>query len=187
MSVVPSRGARSRSAWGARGSGRLLSAVALVAHPWSFLLSISGFRQNSRRRSPRLPRTAAGEISVLRTAGTEPRSDLGLCRNPEPRTRRFFCPRRLLYGHVPDAPDRYTRRLRKSAAARLHGLPQLEGVALVLVGVRPFCLCGGYDHSRPRFARVGVRLARLSLARYRGLSLDHHASDDLRLDARFFP
>ena len=49
----------------------------------------------------------------------------------------FFCARRLRDGHVSDAPDRHARRLRRSGAARLHGVPELEGAAVVLARLRP--------------------------------------------------
>jgi len=55
------------------------------------------------------------------------------------------------------------------------------------VGVRPFFLGCGDDCAGSRNARLGVRLARLPLARHRGLSIDHHASDDLCADACFLP
>src|SRR6201746_577329 len=38
----------------------------------------------------------------------------------------------LCGGHVPDAPDRQPRRLRQSAAAGLHGVPELSETSVVL-------------------------------------------------------
>jgi len=64
---------------------------------------------------------------------------------------------------------------------------QLEGAALVLVGIRSFRLCGGNGRSCPRRACAGVRLASLPISRHRGLSVDHHAGDDIRADARLLP
>ena len=139
------------------------------------------------RRTARLPRAAVRQISLLRAPGAEPRSDLGLCRHPEPRPRRLLRARRLLHGHVPDAPDRHARRLRQSAAAGFHGVPQLEGAALVLVGLRPFRLGRGDGGAGARPARPGLRLARLPLARHRRLSVDHHPGDDLCAVARLLP
>ena len=77
------------------------------------------------------------QVHVLRDAGAGRRSDLGLLRHPEPRPRRVLLARRLRDGHVSDAPDRHARRLRRSGAARLHGVPELEGAALVLVRLQP--------------------------------------------------
>ncbi len=64
---------------------------------------------------------------------------------------------------------------------------QLEGAALVLVGLRPFRLCRGDGGAGAGPARLGVRLACLPLARHRRLSVDHHPGDDLRADARLLP
>ena len=63
--------------------------------------------------------------------------DLGLLRHPQPRPRRVLLARRLRDGHVPDAADRDARRLRRSGPARLHGVPELEGAAVVLVRLQP--------------------------------------------------
>ena len=72
------------------------------------------------------------QVPVLRDAGAGRRSDLGVLRHPEPRARGVLLARRLRDGHVSDAPDRPAGRLRRSGAARLHGVPELEGAALVL-------------------------------------------------------
>ena len=94
-------------------------------------------------RDPRLPRAAARQISVLRDAGAEPRPGLGLCRDLEPRPWRLLRPRRVCDGHVSDAPDRHPRRLSEPGIAGFHGVPELAGIAVVLVGLRPFRLCDG--------------------------------------------
>ena len=57
--------------------------------------------------------------------------DLGLHRHPVARPRPVLRARRLRDGHVPDAPDR-PRRQYQQRPAGLHGVPRLEGVALVL-------------------------------------------------------
>ncbi len=62
----------------------------------------------------------------------------GFCGILTPRPRRLLRARRLLHGHVPDAPDRHARRLRQSDPARLHGVPELQGAALVLARLRQF-------------------------------------------------
>ena len=80
----------------------------------------------------------------------------------------FFASRRLRDGDVPDARHRPGRRLRQPSAG-LHGLPRLEGAALVLVGVRVLRLaaamapwwCRAYspscsDGSRSARASTGV-------------------------------
>ena len=77
------------------------------------------------------------QVPVLRDAGAGRRSDLGLLRHPEPRPRGVLRARRLRDGHVSDAPDRHARRLRRSGPARLHGVPELEGAAVVLARLRP--------------------------------------------------
>ena len=77
------------------------------------------------------------QVHVLRDAGAGRRSGLGLLRHPEPRPRRVLRARRLRDGHVPDAADRHARRVRRSGAARLHGVPELEGAAVVLARLRP--------------------------------------------------
>ena len=56
---------------------------------------------------------------------------------------------------------------------------QLQGTAVVLVGLRPFRLCRGDDRAGAGPARAGVRLAGLPLAGHRRLSVDHHPGDDL--------
>ncbi len=78
-------------------------------------------------------------------------SDLGLLRHPQPRARRVLLARRLRHGHVSDAPDRDARGLRRSGAARLHGLPELEEPAVVLVGLQS--LLAGRDHDGARAGR----------------------------------
>ena len=62
----------------------------------------------------------------------------GYLRHPHARPRRLLRAGRLLHGHVPDAPDRHARRLRQSDPARLHGVPELPGAALVLARLPPF-------------------------------------------------
>ena len=71
------------------------------------------------------------EDGFLRPARPLARPGVGLLRHPLARPRRLLRARRLRHGHVPDAPDRHPRRLRPPDPARLHGVPELEGAALV--------------------------------------------------------
>ena len=81
---------------------------------------------------------------------------------------------RGVYGH----PD----------AARLHGVPELEGAALVLVRLRPASAIAALMVVLvPGAARLRLRLVRLPQPRHRRLSLDHHAGADLRAAARLLP
>ena len=50
--------------------------------------------------------------------------------------------RRLRHGHVSDAADRHPRRLCRPDPAGLHGVPELEGAAGLLVFLRSFLVCG---------------------------------------------
>ena len=108
------------------------------------------------------------QVPVLRDAGAGGRSDLGLLRHPQPRPRRVLLARRLRDGHVPDAPDRHARRLRRSDAARLHGVPELEGAAVVLARLQPLLVRaadGGAGARRCwRSSSAGWRSARASPA-----------------------
>ena len=78
-------------------------------------------------------------------------------------------------------------RVRPSAAAGLHGVPQLGGAAVVLARLRPVLVRlpdGGPGARRPRLC---LRLVRLPQPRHRRLPVDHHAGADLRTDARLLP
>ena len=123
---------------------------------------------------------AAGQVSVLCPSCSVARSHLGIRRHPFTWSRRLLCPRRLRDGHVPHAPDRNARRLRQSAVARFHGVPELEGTALVLVRLRHVPVCRRHGAADPRTVRAGVWLVRLPLARDRRVPFDHHPDDDLR-------
>ncbi len=63
-------------------------------------------------------------------------SGVGLLRHPEPRACGLLRARRLRDGHVPHAADRRARRVRQPGAAGLHGVPELQGAAVVLARVR---------------------------------------------------
>ena len=91
------------------------------------------------------------------------RSRLGLLRHPLARPRRLLRARRLRDGHVPHAPDRPARRLRPSGAAGLHGVPELEGAAGRLVGLRPFPL--RVADGAPRAGRPRLRARLVCLPR----------------------
>jgi hypothetical protein len=95
--------------------------------------STSGAGRNPRRCTCRPIWCRCSANILLRDAGAGDRPDLGLLRHPEPRPRRLLRARRLRHGHVSDAPDRHPRRLRQSDPAGLHGVPELEGTAVVLV------------------------------------------------------
>ena len=56
------------------------------------------------------------------------------------------------------------RRLRQSRPARFHGVPELEGTALVLVRLRPFLVRRADGDAGARAARLRLRLAGLPLA-----------------------
>ena len=111
----------------------------------------------------------------------------GYCRHPQPRPRRVLCPGRLRHGHVSHAPDRHARRLRRSGPARLHGLPQLEGAAVVLARLQSLLVRAAHDGAGAGGAGVRLRLARLPVAGHRRLSLDHDAGAQLRADAGLLP
>ena len=130
---------------------------------------------------------AVRQISLLRDPGALDRSDLGLCRHPLARPRRVLRARRLCHGHVSDAADRHPRRLCQSDPARLHGVPELEGIAGRLVWLPAFPLCRRDGDVRARRARLRVRLVRVSQPRHRRLSVDHHPGSDLRAEARLLP
>ena len=82
-----------------------------------------------------------------RRAGDGP--DLGLHRHPVARPRPVLRARRLRDGHVPDALDRPRRRL-PQRPARLHGVPRLEGVSLVLELHRPLLVRGAAGRAGAR-------------------------------------
>src|SRR3984893_4002795 len=75
---------------------------------------------------------AVRQICLLRDSRALARPDLGLLRHSLARSWRVLCARRLCDGHVSDAPDRQPRRLWQSAAAGLHGVPELSEIAMVL-------------------------------------------------------
>jgi len=73
----------------------------------------------------------------LRDAGARGRPGLGLCRHPVARaTARVLRARRLRDGHVPDARRSARAASTATRSARLHGVPELQGTALVLVRLR---------------------------------------------------
>ena len=111
----------------------------------------------------------------------------GYCGILTPGPRRLLRAGRLLHGHVPDAPDRQPRRLRQSDPARLHGVPELQGAALVLVRLRPVLVRRHHGRARAQPAGAGAGLVRLPQPRHRRLSLDHHPGDDLRPAAGLLP
>ena len=126
-----------------------------------------------------LLRRAVRQIHLLRAARALDRPDLGLLRHPFARPRRVLRARRLRHGHVPDAPDRRPRRLRESDPAGLHGVPELDGAADLLVRLPVVPLCHADGAAGSRRARLRVRLVRVPQPRHRRLSLDHHAGADL--------
>ena len=69
----------------------------------------------------------------------------------------------------------------------LYGLSQLERAAVVLVGLRPFCVRSADGFSCAGSARTCFWLAGVSLARYRRLPFDYYAGDDIRTAARLLP
>src|SRR6267142_1745361 len=127
------------------------------------------------------------QVPVLRDAGACSRPDLGVLRHLESRTRGFLFARRLRHGYVPDATDRSKGRVRRSRAARLHGLSELEVAALVLVWLQPPPVRARDDGARARLAGTGVRVVCVSVARDRRLSFDHHPGAYLRSHARVLP
>ena len=72
-------------------------------------------------------------------------------------------------------------------AARLHGVPELAGAALVLARLRPVLVRRADGAAGAGAARLRLRLVRLPQPRHRRLSLDHHPGADLRADARLLP
>ncbi len=123
------------------------------------------------------------QVHVLRDAGARRRSHLGLLRHPQPRACRVLFARRLRHGHVPDAPDRSARRLRRSGPAGLHGVPELEGTAVVLARIQSLVVRPRDGGRRAGDPGVRVRLARVSLPRDRRLPVDHHPGPELRAHA----
>ena len=130
---------------------------------------------------------AVRQICLLRHPGALDRPDLGLLRHSLARPWRVLRARRLRDGHVSDAPDRQPRRLRQSAAAGLHGVPELHQAALVLARLRYVLVRGGDGAAGAWPAGVLLRLAGVSLARHRRLSVDHHPGDDLCAAAGLLP
>ena len=104
-----------------------------------------------------------------RRAGDGP--DLGLRRHPVARPRPLLRARRLRDGHVPDALDRPRGRL-PQRPARLHGVPRLEGLSLVLELHRPLlvrarcssCWCRACSRSCSATSR-SARASRASTSR----------------------
>jgi hypothetical protein len=71
--------------------------------------------------------------------------------------------------------------------AGLHGLPRLEGTALVLDRFGFLPLGGAAGARRAGAGRLRVRLLRLPLAHQGRVLLDHHPGADLRRDAALLP
>src|SRR5665213_1571009 len=163
---LPARGGRLR---------RADSAVEPAAAGW---LGISGAD---------LSGGAVRQICLLRDPGAVDRFDLGLLRDPLARPWRVLRARWLRDGHLSDASDRQSRRLRQSDPARFHGFPELSETSLVLARLR-YVLVRRADR-RCGAGPVGLllRLVGVPLARHRRLSVDHHASDDLCVAAGLLP
>ena len=129
---------------------------------------------------------AVRQISVLRDAGAEPRSDLGICRHPEPRAWRVLRARRLRMGMY---------LMRQIGTRGVYGNPLLPDFMVFLNWKELPWFWWGFDHFA--FARRwscwcpacsrSCSAGSLPLARHRRLSVDHHAGDDLRADARLLP
>ena len=127
------------------------------------------------------------QVSLLCAAGAVGGFDLGVLRHSEPRARGLLFARRLRDGHVSDARDRPERRVWRSRPARLHGVPQLEVAAVVLVWLQPFRVRAADDGARAGIAGVGVRVVCVPVARHRRVFFDHHPGAHLRPDARVLP
>ena len=112
---------------------------------------------------------------------------VGLLRHTQLGPRCIFCVGWLCNGHVHDATNRRARGLWQCAITRLHGVFELEGIALVLAGFRSFLvrLSDGFVGSGP--IGLPVWLAGLSFTGHRGIPFDHHPSLDLCLHVGFFP
>ena len=191
---------RSTSPASGRGSPDDAALSDALARSQRFHLHPGGRRP--RRADPAVQPAAAGgldvpgadlsgravrQIRLLRHSRALDRPDLGLLRHSLARPRRVLRARRLRDGHVPDAPDRQPRRLRQSDPARLHGVPELSEPAMVLVRLRHVLVRGADGAGGAGPAGVLLRLAGVSFARHRRLSLDHHAGDDLRAAAGVLP
>src|SRR5437868_5050481 len=105
-----------------------------------------------------LPRRALGQVCLLRHPRAVDRPDLGLLRHPLAWPRRLLRARRLRHGDVFDAADRDPRRLRQSDLARLHGVPELLEIAVVLARLRHVLVRGADGAVRARPARLLLRL-----------------------------
>ena len=79
------------------------------------------------------------------------------------------------------------RRRLPQRPARLHGLPRLEGLPLVLELHRSFLVRAAAGRAGARAARVRVRVLRLPVADQGRVFLDHHAGADLRVHAAVLP
>src|SRR5690554_679417 len=115
------------------------------------------------------------------------RPGVGLPGHSQPGPRCLLCPGRLRHGHVPDAPDRRPGRVRRPGTARLHGVPELGHIALVLAGFRFGLVCLHHGVAGPGPAGTGVWLSGLPLPGNRGVPVDHHSGAHLRADAGFLP
>ena len=123
---------------------------------------------------------------VLLRGGGGDEFDLGLHRHLEPGPRRVFRARRLRVRHVSDAHDR-PRRAVPERSARLHGVPRLEGVSVVLVVHRALLVRRAAGGAGPRLAGLRVRLLRVSLAHQGRVLFDHHAGADVRVHVAVLP
>ena len=128
-----------------------------------------------------------GKYLCLRAAGPLGRPHLGLLRDPVPRPRGVLRARRLRHGHVPHAPDRRAGRLCQPDPAGLHGVPELEGTALVLARLRLVSLRDADGARGAGAPRLRVRLVRVPLAGHGRVSVHHHPGHDLRAHARLLP
>ena len=177
---------RCRVARGGRGTLRTASSAAafvlLVVFPVGNLLVPA----EQRAAHVRLHGHARRQDHVLRDRRARDGPDLGLHRHPVARPRPVLRARRLRDGHVPDALDRPRRRL-PERPARLHGVPRLEGVSLVLELHRALLVRGAAGRAGAGHARVRVRLLRVPLADQGRLLLDHHAGADVCVHAAVLP
>ncbi len=151
---------------------------------------VSGVQPARARGKPaphlRLRRDAARQDHVLRDRRARDGPDLGLHRHPVARPRTLLRAGRLRDGHVPDALDRPRRRL-PERSPRLHGVPRLEALPLVLELHRPLLVRGAAGRAGARAHRLRVRLLRVPFAHPRRLFLHHHAGADLCGDAALLP
>ena len=123
---------------GPLGAGFLaLLVVSAVAVPAANLIAPSSSALHVSTATMAL----AGKYLSYALLAVGARSRLGLLRHSFARPWRLLRARRLCDGHVSHAPDRLARRLRQSAAAGFHGVPQLDEAALVLVRLRSVSLC----------------------------------------------